>query len=218
MEPKTRAEQMIEDLMRQLDPNSPRYHVLASARQFKSSWVDLGDKLTRVQRKQLYLDWGYDGFDDYCSKEIRIRRQTAQKLTQAFGYLEREAPEYLGDEPERKTIADFRAVDLLRQAREEQDFNDEEFEQLRRAVLEEQRSLPTIRTRFNQVVRGHESPESAQHRSLAIALQAARRLRSALAEVADLAGELPAQLEEFETRLLRQLENSDPDSEGLDSV
>jgi hypothetical protein len=215
---RTRAEELIEELMRQLDPESPRYRVLASARQFKSSWVDLGDKLTGVQRKQLYRDWGYAGFEDYCSKEIRIRRQTAQKLTQAFRYLEQEAPEYLDPASGLNTLPDFRSVDLLRQAREEQEIDADDFGELRRAVLDEQRSLPTIRRQFNRLLQGHEPPEMALRRRLDSALQAARRFRSTLAEIPDQAGELPARVEKFESELKNLLECALPGPEETPSA
>jgi len=203
---KTRTEQLIEELMRQLDPQSPRYHVLASARQFKSSWVDLGDKLTRVQRNKLFKEWGYQEFDEYCSKEIRIRRQTAQKLTQAYRYLEQEAPEYLGADADKRSVPDFRSVDLLRQASEEPGFAAEQYDELRRAVLEEQRSLPTVRRQFNQVVRENDPPETTIRRNLGTALLAARRFRTALESIPELAGEFPARLERFEAELARRLE------------
>ena len=43
--PKSKGEMVIERMMEELDPASPRYQVLATAKRFKSSWVELGEKL-----------------------------------------------------------------------------------------------------------------------------------------------------------------------------
>ena len=206
---KTRAEELIEELMRQLDPDSPRYHVLLSARQFKSSWVDLGSKLTGVQRKQLFRDWGYHEFEEYCSKEIRIRRQTALKLTQAYHFLEHEAPEYTTSGQEGKPAPDFRSIDLLRQAREQQEFDETDYLNLRRAALEEQRSLPTLRKQFNRVIQDKASPESTMQQNLTAILHATRRLKSALLGVPEIAGGITPSLDGLETELLRRLGNDE---------
>ena len=122
---KTKSELVIEQLMRELDPETPRYRVLATARQFKSSWVELGEELVKVKNKGEYQSWGYENFDDYCALEIRIRKETARKLTLAYRYLEQEEPELMSPERRLQPLPDYRAVDLLRQAREEHQFSEE---------------------------------------------------------------------------------------------
>ena len=92
---KSKGEQVIEGIMKELDPGSERYGVLSSAKRFKSSWVELGEKLLEVQRRGLFREWGYDSFEDYCTREIRIKKPTAQKLTHAYRYLKKEEPELL---------------------------------------------------------------------------------------------------------------------------
>jgi len=177
---KTRAEQHIETLLSQLPPDSPRYRALASARDFKSSWVSLGEQLQSVRRHQLYSEWGYDSFDDYCRLEIRIKRLTALKLTNAYRFLEKREPELLKEPADSGTIPDYRAVDLLRQADEEAGFGEDDYRQLRAAVIEQGRSLPTVQRQFNQVARAAEPAEATTRRSLQSALAAIRRLQNAL--------------------------------------
>jgi len=126
---KTSGAQHIEQLMQQLPPDSERYRVLASARQFKSSWVELGEWLARVSNSNQFSDWGYTTFEDYCTKEVRIRRKTAEKLLLAYRFLERKEPGLL----ERKAghpLPDYRSVDLLRQADEERPFSMAEYAEL----------------------------------------------------------------------------------------
>jgi hypothetical protein len=178
--PKSKGELVIERIMQELDPGSPRYKVLATAKRFKSSWVELGEKLLEVQKSGLYRNWGYESFEDYCSREIRIKKPTAQKLTLAYRYLEKEEPELLVRQTELKPLPDYRSVDLLRQAREEKDFSEEEYGDLRRAVLEDERSHPTVLKRFKEVAAAREEDSETAARHLRGALAAARRLASAL--------------------------------------
>jgi hypothetical protein len=183
--PKSKGELVIERIMQELDPSSPRYQALATARRFKSSWVELGEKLLQIQKSGQFRDWGYDSFEDYCTREIRIKKPTAQKLTLAYRYLEKDEPELLVRQTELKPLPDYRSVELLRQAREEKSFSEEEYAGLRRAVIEEERSHPTILKRFKEVAANREEGPDPLHLRK-IALAAARRLESALRPLADL--------------------------------
>lgn len=180
---KTKNELIIEQLMRELDPSSPRYLVLATARQFKSSWVELGEQLMQVKNQAEFQGWGYESFDDYCSKEIRIRKETARKLTLAYRYLEQEEPELISAERRMQPLPDYRAIDLLRQAREEQGFSDDEYAQLRESVIENERSLPTVQKQFREVAHMHHPPEIDPLKEIRSALTTARRLNNQLEEL-----------------------------------
>jgi hypothetical protein len=189
--PKSKGELVIERIMQELDPTSPRYQVLATAKRFKSSWVELGEKLLQIQKAAQFREWGYDSFEDYCSREIRIKKPTAQKLTLAYRYLEKDEPELLVRQTELKPLPDYRSVELLCQAREEKAFSEDEYAELRRAVIEDERSHPTVLKRFKEVAaaRAEEPPDPAV--PLKSALAAARRLETALRAVADLPPEIP---------------------------
>jgi hypothetical protein len=203
MEHKTKAEQLIETLLAELEPGTPRYRALVSARQFKSSWVELGEQLTRVLREGLFRTWGYGSFEDYCAQEIRIRQATAHKLTLAFGYLEKRAPGLLQERAPAQALPDYRAIDLLRQAEEEKGFDAAQCAELRQAVIEEQRGLPAVRKRFREALLTRE-PESARPHRLQAARQTAQRLLGQLVELPEVAGNLPALLREFVSRLDRE--------------
>ncbi len=182
---KSKGELIIEQLMRELDPSSPRYQVLAVARQFKSSWVELGEQLIKVKNQGEFQGWGYESFEDYCSREIRIRKETARKLTLAYRYLEQEEPELLGAERRLQPLPDYRAIDLLRQAREEQQFSDDEYALLRESVIEQERSLPTVQKQFREVAHLHNPPQLDPLKQVRSALATARRLENQLQELPD---------------------------------
>jgi hypothetical protein len=187
MEPelKSKGEQLIEGLMRELDPASERYRVLATARRFKSTWVELGEQLLKVSRESLFRQWGYDSFEDYCSREIRIRRPTAQKLTLAYRYLEKEEPELLARRTELKPLPDYRSVDLLRQARD-QNLPPEKYAELRRAVIVDERGHPTVRKYFRAATATPLPGAAAARQALQTALTAARHLAITLKGIPDL--------------------------------
>lgn len=191
--PKSKGELVIERIMQELDPASPRYQVLATARRFKSSWVELGEKLLHIQKSGQFREWGYDSFEDYCAREIRIKKPTAQKLTLAYRYLEKDEPELLVRQTELKPLPDYRSVELLRQAREEKAFSEEEYAGLRRAVIEEERSHPTVLKRFRELTAPHQAEGERTRLQLKAALAAARRLETALEPVPGLPEEFLAQ-------------------------
>jgi hypothetical protein len=185
--PKSQGEKAIERIMQELDPASDRYQVLATAKRFKSSWVELGEKLLSVQQSSLYRSWGYESFEEYCLREIRIQKPTAQKLTLAYRYLEKEEPDLLARPTELKPPPDYRSVDLLRRAREESEFSEEEYADLRKAIVEEERSHPTVLKRFRETAATHHTEEIPPLVRFRSALTTARRLETALETVPELA-------------------------------
>lgn len=202
--PKSKGEQIIEQIMQELDPASDRYQVLASAKQFKSSWVALGAKLTHVSRDGLFRQWGYDSFEDYCAREIRIKKPTAHKLTLAYNYMEKEEPELMARQAELKPLPDFRSVDLLRQAREEQNFSAEEYADLRRAVIEEERSHPTILKRFKEVAGRDDEVNPEQ--LIKSGLAAARRLETVIDQLDQVSTEQRSMVADLIRQLEREVE------------
>jgi hypothetical protein len=196
------AERHIERIMSDLDPGSDRYHVLDTARRFKSSWVELGERLTEVSSRTLYQEWGYSSFDDYCQGELRLRKQTADKLKLAYRFLERQEPDILRRHRDMSPAPDYRSVELLRQAREERGFSDDEYATLRKSMVDEERSHPTVARQFKELVRERGDEPANPAASLKQALAAARRLDTALREVS----ELPPPLRQGVVDLIRVLE------------
>jgi len=186
--PQSKASQHIEGLMQQLPPDSERYRILASAKQFKSSWLELGEWLARVSGNSHYSEWGYGSFQDYCTKEIRIRRQTAEKLLLAYRFLERKEPELL-ERQEQRALPDYRSVDLLRKADEESHFSMAEYSELREAVFDQERNHPTVAKQFRDISFSHKPEQQETHR-LKSTLTAARRLVNCLHELPEIPAEV----------------------------
>jgi hypothetical protein len=181
--PKTNAENHIEGIMRQVEPGSERYRVLDVARRFKSSWVELGEELLKVDKEGLYSQWGYESFEEYCQREIRIRKPTARKLTQAYRFLTKEEPQLLAERSPLKPLPDYRNIDLLRQAREERAFGDDDYAALRQTIIDEERSHPTAVKCFKNLAPPAEDDSRDPVKDYKKALAAARRLHLALGEL-----------------------------------
>lgn len=205
---KSSSEHHLEGLMQQLDPSSERYQVLATARKFKSSWVELGEQLLKVSSQRLFQQWGFSTFEDYCSREVRIKQPTAQKLTLAYRYLEKEEPQLLARQSEFKPLPDYRSVDLLRQAREEPKVSEEDFQRLRQTVIEQDRSHPTALKHFKELVPSQTPRDCAQ--LLKAGVGAARRLETALREIPEVPSEFFPPLQELLAFLEEQLEQQRP--------
>lgn len=187
-EQKSKGSQYIEQLMRQLSPESERYQILATAKQFKSSWIELGEWLARISRSSQFSEWGFTTFEDYCTREIRIRKNTAEKLLLAYRFLERREPELLESKQDRP-LPDYRCIDLLRQADEQEHFSMEEYSELRQAVVEQERNHQSVAKQFRDFSHSHK-PEARETHQLRHALMAARRLATSLQALPDVPEEL----------------------------
>jgi len=199
----TKGSQHIEQLMRQLPPESERYQVLATAKQFKSSWVELGEWLAKVSNNKQFSEWGFTSFEDYCTKEIRIRPQTAEKLLLAFRFLKHREPCLL-ERKEGRPLPDYRSIDLLRKANEREHFSMEEYSELRQAVIEEERNHPSVAKRFRDMIHSHQPEQKMQHQHRN-ALLAAKRLATSLQEMT----EVPEELIQTVVQLIGFLEERD---------
>lgn len=211
---RTSGARHIEQLLQQLPPESQRYRILDSARRFKSSWVELGEWLARLHRSGEYRAWGFSSFEDYCSKEIRIRRQTAEKLLLAFRFLEHREPQLLERKADRP-LPDYRSVDLLRQADEEQQLNDADYSALRTTILEDERSHPQVARQYRDILQQRQ-PSSEQGRlRCRTALSAARRLSTGLQDLDAVPERFRHTLDELvgylEERLMTEAPDEKPD-------
>jgi hypothetical protein len=210
--PKSSSERHIETIMQHLEPGTDRYEVLDKAKRFKSSWVELGEKLLDVSKKGRFREWGYGTFEEYCVQEIRIKRGTAEKLTMAYRFMEKEEPQLLGQREELRPLPDFRSIDLLRQAKEEKGFTAEEYGDLRKRVVEDEKSHPTVLKKFKEVAALREEPNPLV--PLKAAVSAARRLDGALRLLENLPSGYVQQVAEILSHLEQELNLRDTGSEN----
>jgi hypothetical protein len=137
---KTKTLERIEEKMGGIDRDSIRYRVLQSAKNFKTSWIELGQALYSVWKDKAYKEWGYLTFDAYTQKEVGIKKPTAMKLLKSYYFLEKEEPSYLQKEAaEAATPAEvpsYESVNLLRLAKDKNSIDKDDYQRFKKDVLE----------------------------------------------------------------------------------
>ncbi len=113
-----------------------RARVLDTARRFKASWVELARHLARVKGEGLFEEWGYATFEAYCSRELRIKKATAQKLVMSYGFLEKHEPEVLENPEQAQRAPAFEVVQVLSQAEEQGQLDDQAYREVREKLWE----------------------------------------------------------------------------------
>jgi hypothetical protein len=180
----------LEERMSGVSPESLRYKVLESAKQFKSSWVELGQYLVAVYKDKLYRDWGFSDFEMYCAKEIGIKQQTAVKLLKSYMFLEKEEPEYLKARAEEKTpteLPSYESVNALRLARQSDRIAEADYQKVRADVLEKGQEPEEVRKKIKYYLKPSEPKEvNEAGRKSAAAKKLTGTLESALSELSNL--------------------------------
>ncbi len=168
----------IETLLKQLDPESYRMQLLESAKVFKSNWVQFGEHLTKVASDGLYKDWGYQEFEEYCRDEIRIKKATAIKLTNAYFFVTREDPEIF-NHSRAKSGLDLDAVSILQKAKSDENCSPEIYAELKSAALEQGQSGPTLARKFKKMIQTEtQTPaRTFQEENLQLVRKLSRRIK-----------------------------------------
>jgi hypothetical protein len=192
------------------DADPLRVKVLATARRFKRSWVEMAAALVEVRGQRAFEAWGYSDLYAYCAEELLIKPRTVDKLTGSYGTLERHAPELLQRDVERP-LPSFDAIDYF--ARMVGSHSDdpprglgrpEVLDELRHAVFEEARPVTALRRQFNPLLQPRSEDEQAKE-AAEKASAAARRLAALLPGVRALRrsriNEVVAMLEELQREL-----------------
>jgi hypothetical protein len=136
-EHETKATRAMSQMLSQIEPGSPRFEALETARRFKTSWVELGSKLYSVRQGELFIEWGHPTFESYCKDELRIKPRTASKLTASYAFLKTEEPAMLKRDGLERPIPDLAAVEVLRKARDNDSVGDEDYRRIKELALEE---------------------------------------------------------------------------------
>lgn len=190
----------------QISPGSDPYRqtVLAAARRFKSTWVELGKLLTRVRDESLWEGWGFPSFEGYCAKELHIRKSTALKLTRSFSFLQRHEPDQVAREALPERAPAFEVVEVLADAEERGQLPPDEYQQIRESIWNPERPVSELKRELTERYprpAPEPRPTSLQLRRFA---QAYRKLAGELAacpevpsSVAERAGALADDVEEL---------------------
>lgn len=189
-----------------------RAELLARARRFKASWLELGEALTEVRRNGQWQHWGHASFEEYARKELRLRPDTADKLTASYGFLAHHAPAVLERDGVEHPIPSYQAVDFLRRAEEREDAPPEVVAELRRRVIDEAAPLPAVSRKYREIIFPAEGGERRSKDQAALRATA-RRLAELLATSEELPQRVLRETRAAIDRLLDALERSSGDGD-----
>src|SRR6187401_2879916 len=88
----TKTDRVLEDRMLSFAGDEERVEVIARARTFKRSWIELAESLAGTYEKSSWQRWGFESFDAYCRNELCLTPATAAKLLGSFRFLRSAAP------------------------------------------------------------------------------------------------------------------------------
>src|ERR1041385_6327721 len=91
-----------------------RAFLVECVKRFKRGWVELAEALVRVREAEAYRHWGFGSFDEYVTRELRLKRGTVDKLCASYGFLRTNAPRLLRVED----APSWQAVDFVARAEE----------------------------------------------------------------------------------------------------
>lgn len=176
--------------MRAVEPGSFRYKALEAARDFKNSWIRLGQHLYTIHRDKLYRAWGFVEFEAYCVSEIGVRKATALKLLRSYAFLEREAPTFLktseaeGTQPRR--IPGVEAVNALRLAQVSKRIPESQIASLKEEVLEGGKADEEVKTKVRYLLKTYApklTPEQKEDKRESVLRRAISSLKSVRSEL-----------------------------------
>lgn len=165
---KTKSIEKLEQRMQEMPESSLRHRVLQCAKEFKTSWIDLGQALYAVWKDKLFRDWGYSSFEIYASKEIGIRKETAVKLLKSYIFLEKKEPFYLQkaykEEANVATLPSYEAVNVLRLASNKKMLDEVDYTTLKEDVFQKGKDVRDIKKGLTALIRERQDvdPEDAR--------------------------------------------------------
>lgn len=174
-----------------------RMEVVAKARSFKRSWVDMAESLVEVRTRGYFQKWGYETLHGYALEELNIKRGTVDKLTGSYQALEQHVPHVLQWDGVAQSMPDMDAVEYFAKAVEPRRDEDGEpaegpprevIDELKQAIFEDQINPSSLRRRFNPML--NPRPEVDPKRELLARVKAqAKRLEELLGGVEGLTEE-----------------------------
>lgn len=182
---KTKGEARLEQAIHAHAEDAERVFVLERARRFKRTWIELAQALVDVRERETYLRWGYGSFDEYVTRELRLKRGTVDKLCASYGFLRANAPKLARESEDLTDIArpvpSWQAVDFVARAEERGAAPAEVIDEMKREVFDEGAPAPALSRKYREVAFPVGDDERRERLNAQI-IAAAKRLADLVAE------------------------------------
>lgn len=145
-----------------------RPEIQQHAKNFKTSWIELGQALYAVWRDKLYHGWGFEEFEHYIVEELGIKKQTALKLVKTYYFVEQEEPTYLKEEyresRETSVVPSHEALDVLRLARARKELTRDDYAKMRKSVFEKGKHEGLLRKDLTAIMKERKEVDPEEER------------------------------------------------------
>ena len=111
-----------------------RQTVLIASKRFKSSWVEMGKLLVEVLQTNSYKEWGFDTFDAYCYRELRLKKSTVDKLTRSYTFLDKHEPKAMSQPDIAEVAPPFEVIEVLAGAEARGELSTSEYRSIRDSI------------------------------------------------------------------------------------
>ena len=134
-----------------------RQTILEHSKNFKTSWVALGQALHTAWKDKMYKSWGYEKFEYYMDKEVGLKKELGLKLLKTYFFLEQQEPEYLkeGFAESRAAVhvPDYEGVNVLRVAKGKRELLNEDYALLKKAIFDKGQTANAVRKELTSLIR-----------------------------------------------------------------
>ena len=134
-----------------------RSQIRDHSKNFKTSWVSLGQALYSVWKDKLFYAWGYDKFEYYVEQEVGLPKQLSLKLLKSYFFLEQEEPDYLqrqfSETRDASKVPGYEAVNVLRLAKQRKELLRDDYLKLKKAVFDKGKDASSVRQDLTALLR-----------------------------------------------------------------
>lgn len=204
---KTKTDAELEDAERTHSADPERAELIARTRRFKASWLELAEALTHVRKHDTWQRWGFESFEQYAVRELKLRQETVDKLTGSYAFLQKRAPNVLRRDGISENIPSYQAIDFLRRAEEKDGAPADAVVAIRQKVLEENAPFPSVVREYGEVVFPIDEGERDK-RDKASLKHAASKLKDMLAKTRAVPRAIAKDVDEKIDELLAALEEA----------
>lgn len=129
--------------------NELRERAITLCKEFKTSWVQLGQTLYAIHEDKMYYLWGYEKFEHYTKNELGLKKTVAMKMLKSYLFLEQDEPDYLKESfaelRESKKVPALDEINVLRLARNKNELTRQDYMKLKNAVFEKGKDSTGVR-------------------------------------------------------------------------
>lgn len=196
-----------------------RDQLVQYSKDFKTSWVNLGQNLFTAYRDKIYYTWGFEKFEDYTEQELGLTKQISLKLLKTYYFLEEEEPQYLQTaftERGPDSIPSFDAVNILRGAKKNKDLTKDDYSKIRKDIFENGKDAAEVRKDLTALMKERKVVDPDEEREKRN-VQTVRKLLSAIRSFkkdAETLKLLPDELIEEADGLMQKLQQEIGDDEN----